>query len=86
MTENEEHLDYALQEEFSGHKDTIHTLKLEDNHFKKLLIKNHELWTQIQNIQNNVTPTDDLTLENFEKQRLLILDEIAAAIRSYENE
>lgn len=84
MNENSEHLDHALQEEFAGHKDAIHALKLADNHFKKLLIKNHELFDQIQNIQNNVTPSDDVTLENLEKQRLLILDEIGVKIREFE--
>lgn len=85
MLENTEHLDRALQEEFSGHKDTIHALKTKNNHFKKLLVTNHELWTQIQNIQTGVTPKDDVTLENLEKQRLIVLDEIAAIIAKYEH-
>ena len=84
MTENLEHLDHALQEEFSGHKEAIHALKLTDNHFKKLLIRNHALFEEINNIQNNITPSDDATLENLEKQRLAILDEIATIVRDYE--
>ncbi len=84
MTENLEHLDRALREEFSGHGEAIHSLKLNDNHFKKLLIKNHELFEQIQNIQNNITPADDFVLDNLEKQRLLILDEIGEIISAYE--
>jgi uncharacterized protein len=76
----DEQLDHALQEEFAGHKDAIHALKISNAHFKKLLVTNHALWTQIQNIQNDVTPADDVTLENLEKERLLVLDEISSML------
>lgn len=79
-----EHLDQALAEEFAGHGETIHKLKVSDPHFKALMAKNHELWKQIQNIQNGLTPTADATLETLEKQRLLILDDIAARIAKAE--
>lgn|GEM_PF-1087393 len=81
---NEEHLDRALAEEFSGHADIIHKLKMENNHFAKLLVQNHDLWTQIQNIQSNVTPASDETLDTLEKKRLIILDEIAGFIKAAE--
>ena len=42
--------------------------------------RNHELWEEIQSIQNGIAPTTDERLETLEKQRLRILDEIAAAI------
>ncbi len=82
MDHSDEHLDHALAEEFAGQKDAIHALKVSDHHFRKLLVHNHELWTQIQNIQNKVTPADDSTLENLEKTRLVVLDEIAAMLRA----
>lgn len=72
-----EHLDRALAEEFSGKADAIHRLKLSDPNFKALMVKNHALWTQIQNIQNGVTPADDSLLTFLEKERLVILDKIA---------
>lgn len=75
-----EHLDLALAEEFAGHGETIHKLKISDPHFKSLMQHNHDLWTQIQNIQKGLTPTSDQTLETLEKQRLRLLDEIAQAI------
>lgn len=75
-----EHLDLALAEEFAGHGETIHKLKISDPHFKSLMQHNHDLWTQIQNIQKSLTPTSDQTLETLEKQRLRLLDEIAQAI------
>ncbi|WP_135212934.1 YdcH family protein [Vitreimonas flagellata] len=79
-----EHLDQALAEEFAGHGETIHKLKIADPHFKTLMEKNHQLWTQIQNIQNGLTPASDVTLETLEKQRLHLLDEIAACVRKAE--
>lgn len=79
-----EHLDHALAEEFAGHGDTIHSLKVSNPHFKKLMEQNHALWTQIQNIQNGVTPTEDAMLHGLEKQRLKLLDEIAALVRAAE--
>lgn len=80
----DEHLDKALAEEFAGKSQIIHDLKLNDAHFRNLLTKNHELWQEIQNIQNNVTPSDDVTLENLEKKRLVILDQISAIISKKE--
>lgn len=72
-----EHLDHALAEEFAGHGEAIHRLKVSNPDFKALMVQNHALWTEIQNIQNGVTPSDDAYLESLEKQRLVILDEIA---------
>lgn len=81
----DEHLDHALEQEFAGHGGTIHQLKVSDPAFKALLQKNHALWQQIQNIQNNVTPADDDTRHDLEKQRLAILDDIAARVRKAES-
>lgn len=79
-----EHLDYALEQEFAGHGATIHTLKVANPHFRNLLEQNHELWVQIKNIQNDVTPADDNIRRTLEKQRLKLLDEIGAMIRKAE--
>ncbi len=79
-----EHLDHALAEEFAGSAATIRDLKVNDAHFRGLLERNHELWMQIQKIQNGLEPTEDSVLENFEKQRLIVLDEIAAKIAEVE--
>lgn len=84
MGKENEHLDHALAGEFSGHGDTIHKLKLENAHFSKLMVTNHDLWTEIQNIQNNVTPASDETLEVLEKKRLAVLDEIGTMIKDAE--
>jgi uncharacterized protein YdcH (DUF465 family) len=79
-----EHLDQALAEEFAGHGDTIHKLKVSNPEFKSLMVRNHAIWTEIRNIQSGVTPADDAYLTSLEKQRLKLLDEIAALIRNAE--
>jgi uncharacterized protein YdcH (DUF465 family) len=77
----ETHLDRALSEEFAGQADKIHALKAADPTFKNLLDRNHDLWLEIQKIQENVTPADETVLEDREKRRLSILDEISAKLR-----
>lgn len=73
----DEHLDHALAEEFGGQIAEVHKLKASSAHFRTLLERNHALWKDIQKIQTGVAPTDDFTLEDLEKRRLAILDEIA---------
>ncbi|GAM97077.1 hypothetical protein U91I_00699 [alpha proteobacterium U9-1i] len=75
-----EHLDLALAEEFSGHGQTIHRLKVSSPHFKKLMVENHTLWTQIHNIQSGVQAASATHLGALERQRLVILDEIAKLV------
>lgn len=75
-----EQLDRALAEEFTGHGEIIHQLKVASPHFKSLMELNHKLWEEIQGIQNGTHPASDTHLETLEKQRLKILDEIAMLI------
>lgn len=74
------HLDQALAEEFADKAEAIHALKASDPDFRALLEQNHDLWKQIQQIQKGIAPTDDAVLETLEKQRLLLLDQIAGRI------
>ena len=79
-----EHLDNALSEEFAGHGETIHRLKLNNPHFKDLMTQNHQIWIEIQNIHHEVTPADDSHLHQLQKRRLKLLDEIAVLVRQAE--
>lgn len=76
----DEHLDHALAEEFQGKGAVIHDLKVKSAHFRNLLEKNHALWKEIQNIQHGLEAADDVRHETLEKQRLKVLDEIAAMV------
>lgn len=73
-------LDDALAEEFADKADAIHALKATDGRFRDLLEQNHQLWKQIQQIQKGIAPAEDAVLEELEKSRLLVLDEIAARL------
>jgi uncharacterized protein YdcH (DUF465 family) len=84
MSESIEHLDLALAEEFAGHAETIHRLKITDAHFRRLMEENHALWQRIQSIQNGLTPTSDDVLTTLEKERLALLDQISGQIRRAE--
>lgn len=76
------HLDRALAEEFADQAEAIHALKAHDPHFAELMTRNHGLWKQIQQIQKGLEPTEDAVLEQLEKQRLIVLDAIAARLRA----
>ena len=84
MSDDREHLDHALAEEFAGHAATIHTLKTSNAHFRALMERNHALWLEIKDIQDGRKPTADDVLETLEKRRLALLDEIAAIIAKAE--
>ena len=71
------HLDRALSEEFAGRSTEIHALKASDPAFGALLERNHELWAEIQRIQESIQPAEDAVLEDLEKRRLKGLDEIS---------
>jgi uncharacterized protein YdcH (DUF465 family) len=73
----DEHLDHALSEEFGSQIAAVHRMKASSAHFRTLMERNHALWKDIQKIQSGVAPTDDFTLEDMEKRRLAILDEMA---------
>ncbi len=79
-----EHLDTALAEEFAGHGEAIHHLKTTDPHFKALMEKNHALWVEIHKLATGEAAAADDYVEALRKQRLQLLDEIAAAIAKAE--
>jgi uncharacterized protein YdcH (DUF465 family) len=74
------HLDRALSQEFAGRSAEIHALKASDSTFGALLDRNHQLWAEIQRIQENIQPAEDAVLEDLEKRRLKVLDEISVRL------
>lgn len=80
------HIDNALKEVFSGHGKSIHELKISNAHFSNLMVKNHSLWNDIKNIENEIVKTSDDVLNKLEKERLAILDEMSLIINAHEAE
>ncbi|MEL6318174.1 MAG: YdcH family protein [Pseudomonadota bacterium] len=78
------HTPHELSELFPDAADKIHALKLDDAHFARLAEQHHTLNRAIHRAETDLEPTDDLHLEELKKQRLALLDEIAAILRANE--
>ncbi|MEM7779473.1 MAG: DUF465 domain-containing protein [Pseudomonadota bacterium] len=80
------HTPHELHEEFPHDACTLTRLKLTDAHFCNLAERYHALNRSIHRIEVEVEPTSDAYLTRLRKQRLLLLDEIAAIIEMAESE
>jgi len=69
---------------FPGHGPALHSLKLENTHFRKLADEHHDLEVAIQRYEASLAAVSDEELENLKKKRLFILDEISALITKQE--
>lgn len=76
---NEKH---DLIHEFPEHRETIHNLKMSDNHFAKLFDEYHEVDHEVHRIETNVETTSDEYLEEKKKQRLHLKDELLKIIKN----
>jgi uncharacterized protein len=74
------HEPHELAEEFPNAGATIAKLKASNPHFAKVVESYQAVNKEIDRIENELEPTADETLEDFKKQRLAFLDEIAALI------
>ncbi len=75
---------HELIKELPEHKETITTLKNNNNHFARLYDDYDELNKEILRIEKEITPTSDEYLEELKKKRLMIKDEILEMIRQQE--
>ncbi len=71
------HVPHELAEEFSAHKDKIHSLNQSDAHFAKLSDEYHAVNREIHRIETNVTPADEGYEKQLRRQRLALKDEIS---------
>lgn len=76
---NEKH---DLVHELPEHRETIHNLKMTDNHFAKLFDEYHEIDHEVHRIETNVETTSDEYLEEKKKQRLHLKDELLKMIKN----
>ena len=76
---NEKH---DLIHELPEHRETIHNLKITDNHFAKLFDEYHEVDHEVHRIETNVETTSDEYLEEKKKQRLHLKDELLKMIKN----
>lgn len=76
---NEKH---DLIHEFPEHRETIHNLKISDNHFARLFDEYHEIDHEIHRIETDIETTSDEYLEEKKKQRLHLKDELFKIIKN----
>ncbi len=74
------HVSHDLHAEFPDDGDILHDLKISDGHFRTLSDRYHEINKELHRIESEVEAASDERSENLKKQRLLILDEVAAVI------
>jgi uncharacterized protein YdcH (DUF465 family) len=73
---------HDLAHEFPEYRDRIHDLKGTNRHFTRLMNDYHELSKELHAIEaGTITPADDY-VELRKKQRLALLDELAAILRA----
>ena len=78
------HTPHELHDQFPHDVRVLHMLKLADPHFCNLAERYHALNRAIYRIECEVEKTSDLYLTRLRRQRLALLDEIAAIIEEAE--
>ena len=74
------HVPHDLHDEFPGQAAALHELKEKNAHFQKLSERYSEVNHEIYKFEAQIAATADFTLEDLKKQRLHLLDEIAALL------
>jgi hypothetical protein len=67
---------HSLAHEFPEYRDRIHQLKMEDEHFHKLMERYDEVNTKVERLEQEGEPVADETLEDLKKERLQLKDDI----------
>jgi uncharacterized protein YdcH (DUF465 family) len=72
---------HDLVHELPEHRDTIHNLKMTNNHFARLFDEYHEIDHEVHRIETGVENTSDDFLEERKKVRLHLKDELFRMIQ-----
>jgi uncharacterized protein YdcH (DUF465 family) len=76
------HTPNELADVFPDQADTLHQLKLTDAHFARLAEQHHAVNREIHRIETEIDAASDDRLEALKKERLHLLDEIAAMLEA----
>jgi uncharacterized protein YdcH (DUF465 family) len=76
------HTPHELSEEFPDKVEVIHQLKQNDAHFARLADEYHEINRAIHRAETDLEPTDDLHMAEMRKQRMMLKDQISAALNA----
>jgi hypothetical protein len=72
---------HDLVHELPEHRDTIHNLKMTNNHFARLFDEYHEVDHEVHRIETGVENTSDDYLDGRKKVRLHLKDELYRIIQ-----
>lgn len=67
---------HDLVHEFPELRDRIHELKMGDAHFRRLFDAYHELTTEVEKMENEVTPVSTAIEEEAKMRRVHLKDEL----------
>jgi uncharacterized protein YdcH (DUF465 family) len=73
---------HDLVHELPEYRDTIHSLKMTDNHFARLFDEYHDIDHEVHRIETGVENTSDEYLEERKKRRLYLKDELFRIIKA----
>lgn len=73
---------HDLVHELPEHRDTIHKLKMTDQHFARLFDEYHEIDHEVHRIETGVENTSDEYLDERKKRRLYLKDELYRMIKA----
>ncbi|MGJ8656298.1 MAG: YdcH family protein [Akkermansiaceae bacterium] len=76
---------HDLLHELPEHKETIHRLKLEDNHFARLFDEYHDSDKQVHRIEENIETTSDEFATQQKAHRLALKDQLFQMILKSED-
>ena len=65
---------------FPAQREILHKLKLDNAHYRVLADRHHDLTEETSRIEEGLEAASDERLEDLKKQRLAVLDEVAAMI------
>jgi uncharacterized protein YdcH (DUF465 family) len=71
---------HDLNHEFPEHRERIHQLKVENQHFAKLFEEYHDVDHEVRRIEMEIEARSDEYLEDKKKQRLLLKDQLHSII------
>jgi len=76
------HTPNELADVFPDNAEALHHLKLTDAHFARLAEQHHTVNREIHRIETEIDAASDDRLEALKKERLHLLDEIAAMLEA----
>jgi hypothetical protein len=74
---------HDLHHEFPEFRESIHALKVSNNHFGRLFEEYHQVNNEVVKAEEGSTHLSDLALEGLKKQRLKLKDELHSMLQSH---